>query len=241
VDITVVSLHGELRTLRDAICTTCKQKFVLANIVSSQAPEPQDPVESGNSTFLWSSLLNAVSDPIPIGSGHPTEIHKPATSSLSFTLVRALPISSTPTSLLPPVFNTVHGNEKVALISDTHSMVASSSRTTTPQSVTGDPSWSVRRDAIADPVIDVAFVCTFSLKDAIQSVRFSADGKFLAAALKDGNHFNNGRILIYDVETGKQSWSVSIQWIRYFCPLTLNDSVIAEYSSQYSSKEKVRH
>jgi len=106
---------------------------------------------------------------------------------------------------LPPV--TAHRNKNPESV-----FLASSSKPTTPKSVSR---WSVKRDATADPVLDVALVCTFEHKRPVYSIRSSADGKYLAAALGNHKAQNNGMIVIYDVPTGTEIWSVSAHriWI----------------------------
>jgi WD40 repeat protein len=49
----------------------------------------------------------------------------------------------------------------------------------------------------------VTFVREFVQKDRVRSVRFSPDGKYLAAVVS-GN--KNGVIFIYNVETGNKIW-----------------------------------
>ena len=63
---------------------------------------------------------------------------------------------------------------------------------------------------MADSTLDVTFGRTFMHSDPVHYVRFSTDGRYLAAALKDRERHNNGTIVVYDVETGKQTWSVSV-------------------------------
>ena len=205
----VISLHGELRALRESICSTCKRKFIL---VSSQAasaeaapsfvsriPRPQSPANSGFS-FSWRRLLKAnASDRIPSGSRPPTltsAMHRSTiTDIFPSTPPQPLPILSTPTDMAspPPVLTTMPAT------------ITSS----TPKIVPKVPRWSVSRDSTAEAALDVTFVRAFDYKDWVQSVRFSADGKYLAAALSDGD-VTNGRTMICDVETGEKTWSVSI-------------------------------
>ena len=223
LQLSVVSLHGELRSLRESICIPCKQKFVPANLISCRAPpDPavdssfvhrispsQGPAEHTNSTFSVCQAHIHASAKFPTGSGPPTaKLHRAPR-----TLSQPHPILSTPTSiLLPrPILNTIHGNEKPGS-TNALTKVTSSSRTTTPKSVPRRPCWSVRRDATADTALDVTFVCAFDHKDPVKSVRFSADGKYLAAVLKDSKRHNNGTIIIYDIECGEKIWSVSIKF-----------------------------
>jgi WD40 repeat protein len=72
------------------------------------------------------------------------------------------------------------------------------------------PRWTAERSTTISAALNVTLIRAFYHKDPVPSVRFSADGKYLAAALKDRERHNNGRIFIYDVETGKKTWSVPI-------------------------------
>jgi len=178
--MTVISLHGELRNLREGICTSCKRKFVPGNHVSSQAVKPalipsslcQISVKSSvgpNSTFSWRRLLKQrASDHIPSSYGpHKLE-----------TLKESGNISQTSSS--PPV-------------------------AVTQKPVPSVPRWFSKRDPTANPALDVKFVREFIQKDPVRFVRFSPDGKHLAAVVTAAD-FKNGVIFIYNVETGDKTW-----------------------------------
>jgi len=92
----------------------------------------------------------------------------------------------------------MRGDEKAATITSS-----------TPKTIPWVPRWSVNRDSTAEAALDVTFVRSFDYKDRVRSVRFSADGRYLAAALAHGK-WKNGRIIICDVETGEKTRSVSI-------------------------------
>jgi hypothetical protein len=213
--MTVISLHGELRALRESICSTCKRKFVLvpSQVASAEAaadspsivnqiPRPQIPAKR-----KISEASCAESDRIPSGSRPPTIASAMYRSTITdipqsvpSMLPQPIPILSTPTDMPspPPVLTTMPGNENAATITSS-----------TPITVPRVPRWSVRRDSTAEAALDVTFVRSFDYKDRVPSVRFSADGRYLAAALADAE-WENGRIIICDVETGEKTRSVSI-------------------------------
>ena len=60
----------------------------------------------------------------------------------------------------------------------------------------------------------MTFVRSFIRKGQIRSVRFSADGRYLGVVLKKGSGHTTGAIVIFDIETGEETWSVFI-----FCDL----------------------
>jgi len=187
--IAVISLHGELRTLREGICKSCKQKFVPANLVSesSQAAKPKPAptvsslVKSSQGlakhtipTFSWRRLLKThVSSHIPTNSGPPkSEILKESkNTSLS------VPIPSIP-------------DEAV-----------------TQKPLPSAPRWFAERDPTANVALDVTFVREFIQNGPVQFVRFSPDGKHLAAVVTTA-HYKNGVIFIYNVVTGDKTWWV---------------------------------
>jgi len=86
-ETTVISLHGELRALREGICNSCQRKFVPANLVSESSraakPQPASTVSSlvrssqgqpkhTNPTFSWRRLLKTHAfGHIPSSSGPP--------------------------------------------------------------------------------------------------------------------------------------------------------------------------
>ena len=84
----------------------------------------------------------------------------------------------------------------------------SSSRAITPEPA---PRWSARRDATANTTLNVTFVRSFTHKDIVMSVKFSADGKYLASALGG----SSGSVAIFEVETGKKVGSVAAFWIEF--------------------------
>jgi len=184
VETTVISLHGELRNLREGICNSCKQKFVPTNLVSSSSqtakPKPastvsslrvvkssQRPAKHTKPTFSWLHLLKKhVSGHIPSSSGSPkTEIPK--------NISQILP--SNPSVLSTP-------GEAV-----TQKPVPIVSR------------WFAERNPTANPALNVTFVREFIQKDPVRFVRFSPDGKHLAAAA-------DYKFGIYNVETGDKTW-----------------------------------
>jgi WD40 repeat protein len=185
-----------LRTLRNSICISCKQKFAPASLVSSQA-----------ATVDSSRLMNRTSP-----SRRPSELTDP-----TFSLHRLpkghhasdkTPRGSEPT---PPVAAITDGNnlKPASIYNSPTTAPSSSSKSITPIAEPSVPCWSIKRDATADVALDVTFVRVFIHHDPVQSVRFSVDGKYLAAAVKDNNWHNNGMVYIYEVETGKKTWSVS--------------------------------
>src|SRR5260370_7906024 len=97
LEITVVSLHGELRTLRDGICTSCKRIFqVPTNLVSSKAAEY-------NSIFSWRRLLKAHAYDIPCSSVSSTpEIRRLFTVAPSIPQPFPIPISIPSLPSAPP-------------------------------------------------------------------------------------------------------------------------------------------
>jgi len=189
VETTVISLHGELRTLREGICNSCKQKFVLTNLVSesSQAAKPkpastvsslvkssQGPAIHTNPTFSWRRLLRThVSGHIPSSYGPPKpEIPK----NISQILTSRPPVLSIP-------------GEAV-----------------TQKPLPSIPRWFAERDPTANlAALDVTFVREFIQKDPVRFVRFSPDGKHLAAVVTTA-YYKNGVIFIYNVETGDKTW-----------------------------------
>jgi WD40 repeat protein len=62
----------------------------------------------------------------------------------------------------------------------------------------------------------VAFVRSSIYGGWVMSVKFSTDGRYLAAALGG----NSGSVVIFDVETGEKIWSVATHWIQF--QLSLN-------------------
>src|SRR5258705_11288626 len=102
MEITVVSLHSELRTIRDGICKSCQRKFVPANLaakpsVSSLVKSSQGLAKHTNPTFSWRRLLKThASGHIPSSSGPPKlEIPKES-ETISQVLPSRPPILSTP-------------------------------------------------------------------------------------------------------------------------------------------------
>jgi WD40 repeat protein len=61
-----------------------------------------------------------------------------------------------------------------------------------------------KRDEITNPALEVAFVRDFSLEYRVRSVRFSADGKYLAVVVAGDTANSYGATVIYDVQTGKK-------------------------------------
>jgi hypothetical protein len=200
--MTVVSLHGELRNLRDGTCKSCKRKFqIYANLVSSQAAEPagaslssmkqiapsQGPTKS---TFSWLKgrrLLKA----------RASDHGQPSSSRKSFISNIFLPTRLPLTALSTPIY--IPSPPPALTTSDpamTHISIA-------PKPIV--PYWYARAkpDAAADAALDVKFVRAF-IHSSVRFVRFSADGRYLAAALTEGD--NNALISIYDVETGNKTW-----------------------------------
>lgn len=188
----VISLHGELRTLRDSICTSCKRKFLPANIVSSQPAAVNSsliksslgPAEHTNPIFYRRRPLKAhTSGHIPRNSDPSTpEKPKEPTSNISQTFPSIpLRIVSTPTIL---------------------------NKAITPEPVPNVPRWFAKRDATAnsESSLDVTFVREFVQKDIVRSVRFSADGKYLAAVTAAYGTGMKGVVFIYNVETGDKIW-----------------------------------
>jgi hypothetical protein len=51
----------------------------------------------------------------------------------------------------------------------------------------------------------VTFVRSLFHEGRVQSVRFSPDGRYLAAIL-EGSRRRNAPLVIFDVETGKRTW-----------------------------------
>jgi len=64
------------------------------------------------------------------------------------------------------------------------------------------PRWFAKRGPTANPALNVTFVREFIRKDPVRFVRFSPDGKHLAASAD----YKNGVIVIYNVETGDKTW-----------------------------------
>ena len=204
----MVSLHGELRILRDGICKSCKRKFQVPvssePTLSPSYKSSEGPAKSTISVLPWRRLLKArASDHIPSDSGpSSSEIPRSSISDISQTSHSTLhvPRLSTPTfiSSPPPGPTTIHGNETPA--STSNPVTTTLSRAIPPKTVP-NVRWSAR---IANGALNVTFVCAFVHKDVARSVRFSADGKYLAAVLKEGN--TKGAVIIYDVETGDKNW-----------------------------------
>jgi len=191
VETTVISLHGELRNLREGICNSCKKKFVSAILVSesSQAakPKPASTVSSlvkssqgqakhTNPTFSWRRLLKThVSGHIPNSFGPPVPQIPKESKTISQILPSGPPVLSIPDEVI------------------------------TQKPLPSVPRWFAKRDPTANPVLDVIFVREFIQKDPVRFVRFSPDGKHLAAVVTAAD-YKNGVILIYNVETGDKTW-----------------------------------
>ena len=75
---------------------------------------------------------------------------------------------------------------------------------------TNVPQWYVKRDQTANAAVDFTFERTVLLRDRVQSVRFSPDGKYLAAAIWGGAEERYGATVIYDAQKGNKHWSVLI-------------------------------
>jgi len=189
--IAVISLHGELRTLREGICNSCKQKFVPANLVSSSSqvakPKPaptvsslvkssQRPAKHTIPTFSWRRLLKThASGHIPSSSNLSP---KPEIPKESKNIPQILPLS--------PILYTA--GEAV-----------------TQKPVRSAPHWFAKRDPTANAALDVTFVREFIQEGPVRFVRFSPDGKYLAAVVTAAD-YKNGIIFIYNVETGDKTW-----------------------------------
>jgi len=185
VKTTVISLHGELRTLREGICNSCQRKFVPANLVSesSQAAKPASTTSSlvkssqgqpkhTNPTFSWRRLLKThASGHIPSISSPP--IPKIPKESENISHLAVLPTPGEAVTQKPALPNV--------------------------------PRWFAERDPAANAALDVKFVREFIQKDPIRFVRFSPDGKHLAAVVTAADD-KNGVIFIYNVETGDKTW-----------------------------------
>jgi len=65
------------------------------------------------------------------------------------------------------------------------------------------PRWFAEREPTANPALNMTFVREFIQKDPVRSVRFSPDGKHLAAVTAADD--KNG-VIFYNVETGDKSW-----------------------------------
>lgn len=79
------------------------------------------------------------------------------------------------------------------------------------------PQWSVKYNPGIEKVLDITFVHAFQHSSPVYSVRFSADGNFLAAGLDYGL----GRTHMYDVNDKSMTWYVFF----IFQPNTTTDSL----------------
>ena len=216
--MTVVSLHGELRTLRQSICKPCKRKLVLS---SSQATETavdslvnRIPLSQGSnelkSTFSWRRVLKASASG-HILSSFRSEKHRSTTTHITQNREESKPSESLSTSTHIPLLllkpTTIHGNESTDPLTPIKTIV--------PQTV---PHWSAIRDPTADhdATLAVKFVRAFIHKGEVRSVRFSADSKYIAVAKCDWRDMATATF-IYDVETGDKHWSAFIQWTEFDC------------------------
>jgi hypothetical protein len=161
---------------------------VPANLVSPQAAEPiadslsdvkqtpQSPAKRTNSTFSRQLLETHDSDSTPSRS--------------------VLSVTKSPPPALTPIHKTPSSTDKP--------LTTTASQVIAPRTVTTvNPQWSARRDTVANAAVDVTFDRAFKHKRAVQSIRFSLDGMYLAVAAESEQ---GSVIFLYNVETGVKHW-----------------------------------
>ena len=185
-------LSSELRSLRENICVSCKEKF---------APSSSQPEPANFWRHIWRHASPVYSSPTCFGS---------------------------PTSIDP-----------IPFLSPSHSVSLKPTQSITEQTSKAlnnvVSSWSVKQSGTANGILHIKFARSFIYSGQIRSLRFSPDGKHLAALLRSSTRHNT-EIIFVDVETGEKTWSVSI----YIVISTSHclDSTLMDYTPRYSSKEK---
>lgn len=218
-----------MRILKENICNDCKEKFAPNStgasssfLRSSRLETPAEP------TNFWRRILKGkhpkISNGHHAGSVGMSNVHTTVDSISANTFLGSGPSK---TILTQP------STEKSHFISGPTS-VPLSEAVTSDSEASSVPRWSAKQDAV-NATVSFVFVRSFTHKERVWSARFSGDGKYLAAALLG---INGGSLVIFDVETGEQTWSVSAFISIFDCPLALIDSALAEYASKYSSKRR---
>ena len=183
IKTTVISLHGELRTLREGICNSCKRKFVPANLVSSSSQAAKPKPASNVSSLVKSSQR-------PAKHTNPTFSRRHVSSHI-------------PSSSGPPKPEIPRELKNISQILP--SVLSIPGEAVTQKPVPSTPRWFAERDPTANPALDVTFVREFVHKDRVRSVQFSPDGKHLAAVVT-ADKYEKGVVFIYNVETGDKTW-----------------------------------
>ena len=197
----VQSLSNELRTLKENVCQSCKKIFTATmSLASPQAilasrSYPGTPEDSMN---FWRLVWQHHA--LPVLAGYPGWAS-------SYLDIDSISLDQFP-SLNPPLKPTLI---PISPSITERSLTLSISPT---ESSSNGISPSVSQDEIDNGTLHVNFVRSFIRKGQIRSVRFSADGRYLGVVLRKGSRHITGAIVIFDIETGEETWSVVI-----FCDL----------------------
>jgi hypothetical protein len=168
----VVSLHDELRTLRENICISCKQKFLPRNLVSSLAAAGEE---------LQSSAKPA----------HATQFGgRPVKHAFAHMPTRSVEHRMSEVHSSVPMAKRTVINKTDRLASGSNQLITTtSSRAIAPSfksnTKSNTPRWLVARDT-PNPTINVTFMRSFGHEGKVYSTCFSADGIFLAVAKGSG-------------------------------------------------------
>jgi len=195
-----------LTILRKILCQSCNHKFRDATFDSSMLPsQPGRPTTSRRGTPKTSVDQTSIPDfstPHSASDVTTSQSSSPHISTAKLSQSRQASLSSKNVPS-PSQF----GNTEIA-----GSSTPSSPHPKIPEG-NSQFRWSPTHGPNADKILDVNFKRTFLHKDQVNCVKFSLDGKYVAIGLsgrdaKLKNIFFNGKVIVYNTETGQQAWSV---------------------------------
>ena len=193
----VISQANELRILRGNICQNCKLRF---------SPSPESSVGTPSSSVVIH----------PQSSGGPARLskHKPFWRRM---LTQPFPTKHPDLNLTPPSIHASNPASNPAPIptlkfpsfehltqTSKSAIIDSVPATEIPIAPETAPEWLVEYGNSESRSVDVTFVRAHEQEANVNSLRFSPDGKYLAASVVGFS----GKISIYSVESPKETRSV---------------------------------
>ena len=204
----VSSLYAELERIQNIVCHNCRERISPANLAQHHPLvfAPQIPIVASEESFNRRTRISH----LPTAGVSATIQANPFNTQLTNPRP-ASPILGTlaPSPVIPVVSNVLTETS----LSTSH---AKSGEETTfiAQPVIEKPQWSVIYNPEIEKVLDITFVHAFKHTSPVYSVRFSPDGKFLAAGLDHGL----GSTHIYAVNEKSKKWYVFTALFEYLQP-----------------------